>query len=110
MIISYDDEYMTGSKKHSNGVSPLVAGAIGAVIGAGIAVAASAALKDEKTMKKAKEILRSLTNQLKEYLDRVKTNTEVKRDKSVKRLQTGKKQIPILANAGKKNDLKQDSK
>ncbi|MBW7955496.1 hypothetical protein H3C66_02080 [Patescibacteria group bacterium] len=63
------------------GVSPIIAGAVGAVAGAGV-VAAAAALRDKKTRQQAQKVLNTVKDQAKEYAD--EAITKAKKDPRVK--------------------------
>jgi flagellar basal body-associated protein FliL len=79
-------------KKNSMGV--LAAGVAGAVAIAGVAVAATLALKDENTREKVKKTLNDVTDQAREYVDKIKTeqNPEEVVEK-VKKITTQTKKI-----------------
>ncbi|MGE5041713.1 MAG: hypothetical protein ACM3IJ_02315 [Candidatus Levyibacteriota bacterium] len=50
------------------GVNPVVAGVAGAVVGAGMAVAGTMALKDEKNRKKVRDVATGIAKQASEYM------------------------------------------
>ena len=58
---------------HKSGVHPLAAGVAGAIVGAGVAVAATAAMKDDKTRAHVKKILTKVKDQASEYMNDKKT-------------------------------------
>ena len=61
----YKNEYKR--KLHNNEViNPVIAGAAGVVIGAGVAIAGAVALKDEKNRAKVKEIFNKMKDQTSE--------------------------------------------
>ena len=61
-----DKTRITQNKK--NDVNPIIVGVTGAVIGAGIALAGAAILKDEKNRDKAKKVLENIKNSAKGYI------------------------------------------
>lgn len=64
-------------KKHKTGsVNPVVVGATGAVIGAGIAVAATQALKSEKTRKKIKSTIRAAKDRAMEQMPQMRSRIQ----------------------------------
>ncbi|MDP2692845.1 MAG: hypothetical protein Q8O88_04370 [bacterium] len=58
---------------NKNAIGSVVAGVAGAVAIAGVAVAATMALKNEKTRKKVKGVLIDMKNQAIDYFDTLKT-------------------------------------
>ena len=101
---------MTDTIKQDKGVNPVVVGVAGAIIGAGVAVAASVALKDEKTRKKVKEVLHSLKDQAEGYIEKVKTKTGVAEKKAGKKRKASIKHIAPVAKIVKQTEVKADSK
>lgn len=65
---------MADNKKddHNQGVSPVAAGVAGAVIGAGVAVAATKILSDEETRNKIVDKAKELRDQVKERVDNMR--------------------------------------
>lgn len=80
---------------HKSGVSPVAAGVAGAIVGAGVAVAATAAMKDEKTRERVKKILTKIRNQASEYMNDKKTK---------QMLEEGKKQVKHTLEGGQPQD------
>lgn len=76
---------------HNKNIGSVVAGVAGAVAVAGVAVAATMALRDEKTREKAKKVLTNVKDQAIDYVDTLKTEPN-KREKSssIKKLQVKK--------------------
>ncbi len=81
------------NKKDRYGVNPIAAAGAGAVIGAGVAVAASAALKNPKARKK---IISTLESAKKQAVDKIPHAVNGKKVSSVK-----KKALKIEKKAGK---------
>lgn len=65
-------------KDKKGGVNPIMAGVTGAVVGAGVAVAASQALKDKKNRDRVKKTLTDVKDQTMEYVQNFRTDSEVK--------------------------------
>lgn len=59
---------MKNTNQQEPGISPIVTGVAGSVIGAGVAVAATVALRDEKTRKKVKKVLMDAKDQIAEHV------------------------------------------
>jgi hypothetical protein len=55
----------------AQGVSPLVAGVTGAVVGAGVALAGASVLQDKNTQKKVKKVLGKAQETAQTYLENV---------------------------------------
>lgn len=72
------------SKPKEKGINPVAAGAVGAVVGAGIAAGATQALKNEKVKQNAEKIIDNVKDQVQEYLD--KTNVDEKAKKTAEGL------------------------
>lgn len=81
-------------KKHGNNknaIGSVVSGVAGAVAIAGVAVAATMALSDKKTRKKVKKVLIDVKDQATDYVETLKTDSNV-----------GEKTHPIKKIASKK--------
>lgn len=65
---------MADNKKddHNQGVNPVAAGVAGAVIGAGVAVAATKILSDEETRNKIMDKAKDIRDQVKERVDNMR--------------------------------------
>jgi hypothetical protein len=91
---------MTDTKQTQNkkaGVSPVAAGVAGAIVGAGVAVAATAAMKDEKTREQVKKVLTKVKDQASEYMNDRKTK---------QMLEEGKKRVKSALNTEERRDIK----
>jgi hypothetical protein len=75
-------------EKDSN-LGLIAAGITGAIIGAGVAVVASVAMKDERTKKHIQDISMSFYEQIKEYVRKSNFTTPNSRKKILKKLGTG---------------------
>ena len=64
-------------KNKKNAIGVLAAGVAGAVAIAGVAVAATIALKDEKTRKKVKEVLIDVKDQALDYAEKLQKDPQV---------------------------------
>lgn len=58
-------------KGTTKGIHPVVAGAVGAAVGATAAVVATAAMKDEKTRARVKKVLTTVREQAMDYVDKM---------------------------------------
>ncbi len=70
----------TNQKKqddNKNTVSPIITSVAGAVAIAGVAVAATMALRDEKTRKKVKKVLTNVKDQAIDYVESLKEDSDV---------------------------------
>lgn len=93
----------------NKGVNPVTAGAAGAVIGAGIAVAATAALRDEKTRKKLQKTLMNAKDQaierfpnLRKHADQIQDSVkDVKKQLKATKKDVAKKAVKANAAATK---------
>ena len=86
------------NKKHNKGkgdVSPVFAGVTGAIVGAGVAVAAvgAIALKDEKNREKVIEALTNVKNQAVGYMDDMQKQAQEKKDEGEEKLNEGKEKV-----------------
>lgn len=97
-------------EKHSNG-SAVVAGVVGAVAGAGVAVAATMAMKDEKTREKVGQVLQSVKDQAMEYMDTAKDQANEQKEKAQDMFDAGKKNLQEMAHTveGKKDTVKKEA-
>ena len=82
--------------KQKEGINPIMAGITGAVVGAGVAVAASKVLKKEKTRKKVKDVLSNVKDQTIGYVQNFNTTSNNAKDakktkKVVKKTKRGSK-------------------
>lgn len=86
----------------NKGVNPVAAGAAGAVIGAGIAVAATAALRDEKTRKKLQKTLMNAKDQAIDRIPKLRQHAD--------QLQDSLKDVKKQLGAAKKDVTKKAAK
>jgi len=77
-------------EKDSN-LGIIAVGITGAIIGAGVAVVASVAMKDEKTKKQIQNLSVSFYEQVKEYFRKSKLTKPASRKKILKKLGNGLK-------------------
>jgi len=82
-----------GDKKNSMGV--IAAGVAGGIALAGVAaVAATIALKDDKTRKKVKHVLNDMKDQALDYVDKLNTESDTKEAvETVKKITTDTKKV-----------------
>lgn len=80
-------------KEEKKGVSPMVAAVTGAVVGAGIAVAGTVVLKDEKNRNKVKEALTSAKDQAIDHMDVMHNQVQDKTNEAGKKLDNGLKEV-----------------
>lgn len=86
-------------KKHNvgkAGLNPMVAAVAGAVVGAGVAVAA-VVLKDEKNREKIKEVLTNVKEETAGYIDDMKSRAHDAKGTAVKKFDEGKKEVKRVA-------------
>lgn len=85
----------TKKQKEKNRAGSIVAGVAGAVVVAGVAVAATMALKDEKNRKKVKKAMVGVKDQALDYVNNFKTEHEITKEKGIveKVIKTDKKKI-----------------
>lgn len=77
---------------HNKNIGSVVAGVAGAVAVAGVAVAATMALRDEKTREKAKKVLINVKDQAIDYVGTLKTESnDGEKTQRSKRLQAKSK-------------------
>ena len=74
-----------------NNLGIIAVGITGAIIGAGVAVVASVAMKDEKTKKQVQDISMSFYEQIKEYVRKSNFSNPNSRKKLLKKLGSGLK-------------------
>ena len=60
---------MTDNKKNNDGINPVVAAITGAAVGAGVAIAGAAVLRDEENRKKVTDTMHALKDKGMEYVD-----------------------------------------
>jgi len=97
---------MTEKKKikheeKSNGVNPVTAGVVGAVVGAGIAIAGAVALSDEENRDKVKAVLADVKEKAANYVEEVKQNVEDTKTGIEDKVTEGKEKIVKAADAAK---------
>ena len=79
---------------NKNRIGSVVAGVAGAVVIAGVAVATTVALKDEKTRKKVKKVLINVKDQTVDYVDALKTDPNaIKGTHAIKKIARGTKKL-----------------
>lgn len=78
-------------EEKNNSLGLIAAGITGAIIGAGVAVVASVAMKDEKTKKHIQNISLSFYEQIKEYVRKSNLTNPNSRKKILKKLGNGLK-------------------
>ncbi len=84
---------MKNIKQSNQQMNPVATGIAGAVVGAGVAVAASRAMKDAKTRKKVKDVFNAVKDQAIDYVESVKTQTARQQGIVEKKLLAGKKSV-----------------
>jgi len=81
-------------RNKKNAIGVLAAGVAGAVALAGVAVAATAVLQDEKNRKKVKDALLTMKDQAKDYVETFKTDPHTKEAvKTLKKVSTETKKV-----------------
>ena len=106
------------NKKHNKGkgaVSPVFAGVTGAIVGAGVAVAAvgAIALKDEKNREKVIEALTNVKNQAVGYMDDMQKQAQEKKNEVEEKLTEDKEKVKKVTDSAKgalRNELKDAKK
>jgi gas vesicle protein len=89
---------MTDQKKQENvSISPAAAAVTGAVVGAGIALAGAAMLKDEKNRKKVKDVLSNVKSHAVDYMENIQKSADDKKGEIQDKLEDGKKEIKHIA-------------
>ncbi len=83
-------------------VRPVVAAITGAVIGAGVAIAGAAVMKDEKNREKAKKAFNNVKGQAAEYIEDLQKQTQDQKAKAEDKLADSKKQLENAVNNGNK--------
>lgn len=83
-------------------VRPVVAAVTGAVIGAGVAIAGAAVMKDEKNREKAKKALNSVKGKAAEYIEDLQKQTQDQKAKAEDKLAESKKLLENTVSNGKK--------
>ena len=68
--------------KKGNSVNPLATAVTGAVFGAGVAIAATQALKNEKAKKKVKEVVTAAKDQAVDYINSHKNDVDLEKGKT----------------------------
>lgn len=68
-------------KKNSQKINPIAAGVAGAVAGAGMAMAASAAMNDAKTRHKVEKVVSNVKKQAAAYVKQLDSNKNIKEGK-----------------------------
>ncbi len=93
---------MTNSKqrqvKKRGGMSPIVASVAGAVVGAGVAVAA-VVLSDEKNRKKVKDAFTGIKNKAMGHVEDVQKKTQEKIDEAEVKIAEGKNKAARIGDA-----------
>ncbi len=65
------------SNGHHNSVTPVVAGMVGAAVGAGVGIAGAIAMRDEKTKAKMIDVLHTVSKKASEYMDNMKKEATI---------------------------------
>lgn len=87
----------TALVKHSaggkeNSMTPVIAGMVGAAVGAGVGIAGAIAMRDEKTKAKMIDVLHAVSKKANEYMDNMKREAVVQlKDKAEETLPEVKK-------------------
>lgn len=92
------------TKKDNNnqgGVNPAVAAGVGAVVGAGVAVAATMALKDEKSRQKVTDVINHVKDHAAGYIDDLQKQAEDKKSEVEDQLEEGNDKVKKVASAAK---------
>ena len=94
--------------KHTNnnegvGVNPIVAGIAGAAVGAGIAVAATNAMKDEKTRERVKDVFDTVKGKAMDYVESVKETVADEGEMIKAKTKDGTKAASKMVAAAKKD-------
>jgi|GEM_PF-2279134 len=84
---------MQENKKDDKGVSAVIAGVAGAVIGASAAIVASVALKDEKNREKVKEVIATVKEHVADYADEAQKEMNQQKTKAEKMLEIDKNAV-----------------
>lgn len=81
------------TKQDSQSGKSIAAGITGAVIGAGVAVAATQVMKDKHTQEKVKKVFKDVTNQAKGYIDTLSSQAKEGSKTIEKKVEEGKKEL-----------------
>lgn len=95
---------MANQNKHDDGISPAIAAVTGAVIGAGVAVAA-VAMQDEKNREKVKEVLSNVKDHAVGYVEDMQKQVEEKKGEVEEKLVEGKEKLSKVVSSAK--DIKE---
>ncbi len=71
----------SNDKKKDNSINPIASAVTGAVVGAGVAIAAAQALKNENAKKKVKEVVTAAKDQAVEYINSHKDDVNLEEGK-----------------------------
>lgn len=85
---------MTNQNKQDDGIegiNPVAAALVGAVAGAGVAIAGAVVLNNEKNRDKVKEVLSNAKKQIIDYVEDVKDQAHDKKEEIEKKLTEAKK-------------------
>lgn len=88
--------------KGKGGVNPVVAAGVGAVVGAGVAVAGAVALKDKKNRDKVRKALTNVKDQAVDYVEDMQRKAQDEKGKVEKKLAKGKQRVKKVVKAAKK--------
>ena len=77
---------LQNNKHDKKGMSPVAAGIAGAVVGAGIAVAGTVALKDEKNRAKVKGVLKAVKKQTGDYVEDLQKKAHKQQSEAKKKM------------------------
>lgn len=102
MIITNKKNQSTIKKsKGMKSMNPVAAGVVGATVGAGVAVAASVAMKDKKNRERVGKVIDMVKEQATEYIDNIQ---------SPETMNQGKKMVKNVIGKGKKATAKSASR
>lgn len=79
------------------GVNPVIVAVTGAIVGAGVAVAGTIALQDEKKREKVKGVLSNVKDQAMEYMENMQKTQEDKKNEVNRKFTEGKKEVKKVA-------------
>lgn len=91
----------TNKTQPSFKINPVATGIAGAMIGAGITVAATA-LQDKKNQQKVMHALKKAGNKATKYMDMMKHKAREKKEEGMEKMQEGMKEIKDIKKEAKK--------
>jgi len=90
------------TKQNENkSINPIVAAVTGAVVGAGLAIAGTVALKDEKNIEKVKKMMTNVKDQAVEFKKNVQEQAQDKKIEVEKKVEEEKKKVKQVVNSAK---------